>query len=510
MNNKPLVLLVALLAVFAGFALVIAGPGGPAIPVPLQEVRTSGAIQQRIEAVQNGLLPAAAVKGQPAETKLTDRMQYYKIPGVSIAVINEGRIEWAKGFGVKEAGQPDPIDVTTLFQAGSISKPVSAMAALRLFQEGKLDLDADVNEKLKTWKIPDNEFTKTKKVTLRELLSHTAGMTVHGFPGYEADGPIATVVEVLNGTKPANTPPIRVDMTPATKWRYSGGGYTVMQQLLIDVTGKTFPEVLRENVINRIGMKTSSFEQPLPREWQTKTATAHVGGKPAKGRWHVYPEMAAAGLWTDPADLALFAIEIQKALAGTSIKALDSKTALLMVTPVMNGYALGLSVEGEGDSIRFSHGGVDYGFEALLIAYEKTGQGAVVMTNGTNGSALCQEIVRGIAKVYHWPGYPMPREREVAAADPQAYRQLVGKYQLEGAFTVSMTLEGNKLFMTDPDQQKEELIPQPGGSFFTMSEDVEITFVRDDKGTVTGLVASQGGRKFTLKRVGDAPKLADH
>src|SRR5262249_38024155 len=176
-------------------------------------------------------------------------------------------------------------------------------------------------------------------------------------------------------------------------------------------------------------------------------------------KWNIYPEMAAAGLWTTPTDLALFAIEIQKSLAGTSNKVLSPSTATLMVTPVMNGYALGLGIEGQGDSTRFSHGGVDYGFEALLVAYEKTGQGAVVMTNGTGGSALCAEIIRGIAKVYRWPGYPMPREKEAAAADLQRYRRIAGKYEFSAGYVVSVTEEGGKLFAVAPDQPKSELIP---------------------------------------------------
>ena len=501
MRTKLLALFTALSLGLAPFALGLPSfPGTVAIPLTAQ-VEPSPSVQEKIEALQSGLLPAVAVKSRPSEMKLADRMENYKIPGVSIAVISDGRIEWARGFGVKEAGQSDPIVPGTLFQAGSISKPVAAMAALRLAQGGKLDLDADVNEYLKTWRVRENEFTKTKKVTLRELLSHTAGMTVHGFPGYAADAPIPTLVEVLNGTKPANTEAIGVDMTPGTLWRYSGGGYTVMQQLLIDLTGKSFPEVLREDVIDRIGLQSSTFEQPLPRSWQSRTATAHVAGKPVNGKYHIYPEQAAAGLWTTPTDLALFAIEIQKSLAGTSNRVLSASFARSMVTPVMNNYALGLGIEGQGDSTRFGHGCVDFGFEAMMVAYEKTGLGAVVMTNGTNGQALCREIVRGIAKIYHWPGYPMPKDKEAAAADPRRYRQLAGKYELSGSFVVSVTEQDGKLFATAPDQEKEELIPERGGSFFTVNEDVEITFVVDASGKVISLVAQQGGQKFTLKRV---------
>jgi len=269
MPNKHLVLFAALISILAGFVLSIQQtPVSAALSgsthQPDSQYRSAG---DREEAVQNSLLPSVVVKGSSAAMKLTERMEHYKIPGVSIAVINDGHLDWARGFGVKEAGMNDPVVPATLFQAGSISKPVAAMAALRLVQEGKVDLDANVNERLKTWKIPDNEFTKDKKVTLRELLSHTAGMTVHGFPGYDAGAPVPTLVDVLNGIKPANTGSIRVDMVPSTKWRYSGGGYTVMQQLLVDLTGKTFPQVAHDNVISRIGLQSSTFEQPVPPRW---------------------------------------------------------------------------------------------------------------------------------------------------------------------------------------------------------------------------------------------------
>ena len=414
MHRRAATFFIGLLLVVVGFSQPSApnflGNNGASAPARTEAPRTSlqqDSLQERLEAVENGLLPPETGKDRPAEMKMGARMAHYKVPGVSIAVINDGRIEWARGFGVKEAGQREPVDQYTLFQAGSISKPVAAMAALRLVQDGRLNLDSNVNDRLSTWKVPDNQFTRTKKVTLRELLSHTAGMTVHGFPGYTPGTPLPNLVQVLNGTPPANTEAIRVDTIPTTLWRYSGGGYTVMQLLLIDVTGRRFPEVLRENVLGRIGMGRSTYEQPLPQAWQARAATAHDGGRPVKGKSNIYPELAAAGLWTTPSDLAQFAIEIQKELAGTSNKVLSSSTARLMVTPVMNGYALGLGIDGSGEAVRFGHNGVDFGFEALMVAYEKTGQGAVIMTNGVGGQALCSEIIRGIARVYHWPGYPM-------------------------------------------------------------------------------------------------------
>jgi len=381
-------------------------------------------LADRIQRIENGLLPPVLIKGRSDAMKLFDRMKYYRVPGVSVAVINNGRIEWARGYGVIEAGGTQPVTSETLFEAGSISKPVAAMAVLRLVEQGKLDLDEDVNQKLVSWKVPENEFTKEKKVTLRGLLSHSAGMTVHGFPGYAADAEVPTLVKVLDGAKPANTAAIRVDTIPGTKWRYSGGGYTVMQQLLVDVTRKSFPDLTRELVLVPMGMKHSTYEQPLPKTLAPSAATAHRNGEKVKGLYHTYPEMAAAGLWTTPSDLALWLIEVQRAVAAQSNKIISTRMANQMVTRQFGDSGLGPALEGQGASTRFGHGGVDEGFEASMIAYVHFGQGAVVMTNGNRGVQLAQEVVRSIAKEYAWLDY-LPKEREVARVDPKIYEAYV-------------------------------------------------------------------------------------
>jgi CubicO group peptidase (beta-lactamase class C family) len=276
-------------------------------------------------------------------------MQKRQVPGLSLAVIEGGKIVKAKGYGLTVKGGDIPVTATTLFQAGSISKPVSALAALRLVDEGKLSLDRDVNASLKTWKVPDNQFTKDKKVTLRGILSHSAGLTVHGFPAYATDAPIPTLVQVLNGETPANTAPIRVDIPPGTEERYSGGGYTVAQQMIIDVTGKSFPQFMQETVLGPLEMRSSTFEQPLPAEKAKITATAHsLDRSPVKGKWHIYPEMAAAGLWTNPSDLARFAIGVQDALSDKSRKTVSQKMARQMLTEQRKGTGLGLACERAG------------------------------------------------------------------------------------------------------------------------------------------------------------------
>lgn len=379
-------------------------------------------LKERIHRVENGLLPTSANRaGSPL--RLADRMRFYNIPGVSIAVINEGKLEWARGYGVLEAGSKNPVTAETLFQACSISKPVSAVAALYLVEQGKLELDEDVNRKLESWKIPETEFTKETNVTLRRLLTHTAGTTVSGLRGYAFDEQLPTLLQILDGSKPANSEPIRIDTVPGTQWRYSGGGFLVLQQLLIDVTNTAFSEILREVVLQKLEMKQSTFQQPLPLNLRARAARGHLpNGEKVNGDWFAYPEMAAGGLWTTPSDLARFVLELQRSKAGKSNRVLSRKMANEMLSDQMPNFpvemvserygrpirnqGLGFRLEGEGRAARFSHHGGNKGYRCFLIAYSDRGQGAIVMTNSDNGFELVQEIVRSIAKEYDWPDYP--------------------------------------------------------------------------------------------------------
>ncbi len=334
-------------------------------------------------------------------------MQAQHIVGLSLAIIDGGTVVKAKGYGFTDSSGKTSVTTSTLFQAGSISKSVAAVGALRLIEQGKLSLDEDVNIKLQTWKVPENEFTDDKKVTLRGILSHSAGLTVHGFPGYAVDAPRPTLVQVLDGAKPANTPAIRVDFTPGSKRRYAGGGYTVMQQLMIDATGQSFPELMESTVLKPFGMSASSYEQPLPKQMAAATAAGHYpNGKEVEGRWHVYPEMAAAGLWTTSSDLARFAIGIQQSLAGKSNPVISQLMTRRMLMPQMGDGGLGVFLAGGGKALRFSHDGRDAGFDASMIAYAEIGQGAVIMINANDNSGAVPRIMKAIAQEYQWPHYP--------------------------------------------------------------------------------------------------------
>jgi len=377
------------------------------------DAKAADEVKARRERVENGIEPVELGKGQaPVKLSLAELMKAYKDPGLTVAVIDGYKIAWVKAYGTTEFGGSAPVTPRTLFQAGSISKPVAATGMLAMVQQGKLSLDEDVNLKLKTWKVPENEFTKEQKVTLRRLASHTAGLTVHGFPGYDVDEKVPSLLQILNGEKPtANTPEIRVDFVPGTKWRYSGGGITIEQLLMMDVSGKPFPALMKELVLDKAGMTDSMYEQPLPVAWQSRTATGtYRDGKSVHGKWHIYPEMAAAGLWTTPTDLAKFVIEIALEKQGQSSKLLSQKMIEEMFTrpPASPNMGIGFALPADSPG-EFGHDGADEGFQAKLVMNAYTGQGVAIMANSDYGIAVANEYIRSLAKEYGWKKKPEAR-----------------------------------------------------------------------------------------------------
>ena len=458
----------------------------------------------RIQRVENGLLPAMVAQNDLGKGKsITERMSRYKVPGISIAVINDGKIEWARGYGVIEKGTDQRVTPNTLFQAGSVSKSVAAMGALALVEQHKLDLDEDINKKLTSYKVPDSTHTEVEKVTLARILSHTAGLTVHGFLGYAVDAPMPTLIQVLKGEKPANSPEIKNDMVPGATWRYSGGGYTVMQQLVIDVTKQSYPDFMKQTVLDKLGMTNSTFAQPLDKTWADKTATGHYqDASKVKGRWHVYPEMAAAGLWCTPTDLAKFAIDIQDTYNGRSQKVLSQAMAKQMLTDKMNGDGLGVFVKGTGPSLRFIHSGRDDGFDSMLMAYAESGKGAIIMANANMDNDLMNEILRSIAKEYNWSEYPIAQKITVDIA-PAVLKSLVGKYELTKEFVIAVKQKGSQLFVEGTNQPELELVAEAENSFIVVGAGATISFERNEKGEVTNLVLKQNGQTRKAKRIGN-------
>jgi CubicO group peptidase (beta-lactamase class C family) len=383
------------------------------------------------------------------------------------------------------------VTVTTLFEAGSISKPIAATAMLQLVEDGRLDLDADVNRYLTSWKVPENRFTAQEKVTLRRLVSHNAGLTVHGFPGYKTTDSIPTVPQILDGVKPANTAAVRVDTFPGAISRYSGGGTTVMQLLLSDVTGEPFPVLAKRLVFDPSGMTSSTYEQPLPDALRGRESAAHgPTGAMIPGRWHIYPEMAAAGLWTTPTDLLRWAIEIANARAGTSTKVLGKDIATAMLTVQKSPFGLGPHVEGSGRGFRFGHGGADEGFHAQLLYFPEAGQGAAVMVNSDGGQAMLDDVVLAIAAEYDWPDYK-PREIVAIDVDSTALDRFAGIYETSKPIPITVTLEreGAKLFLESRFAIRTEVVFTAPDKVIALDPGYEFNFTIDPSGKVTAINA---------------------
>jgi len=355
---------------------------------------------------------AVPIRAVEVDEVIRAQMKRRGITGLSLAIIDGGKIVREQGYGFTDKSGKIPVTASTLFQAGSVSKPVAALGALHLVEKGLLSLDEDVNTKLRTWTVPQNKFTDARKVTLRLLLSHTAGMTVHGFPGYAVGLPLPTLTQVLNGEKPANTDAIRVDRTPGKEWKYSGGGYVVMQQMVLDVTSKPFPQFMDEAVLKPLGMTSSTYSQPLPDNMAARAAKGYGGifDQPINGAWNVYPEMAAAGLWTTAGDLARFALGIQNAISGRSNPVISQPLTQEMLTSQLNNDGLGLFLKSSGKTLRFGHDGADAGFDAVMIAYAYVGKGAAVMINKNDDGKAMSQIFSVIGEQYHWPDYTIPKK----------------------------------------------------------------------------------------------------
>lgn len=467
------------------------------------------------EDLESALRSAIQLEGEdPIRYTLADRMAHYNVPGVSVAVMDGGEIVWARGWGVADTETGAPVSPETLFQAASISKPVAALAAMGLAEEGLLELDGPVNRHLVSWTLPDNEFTADSAVTLRGLLSHTAGLTVWGFPGYPKDRAfaegraVASNAEVLDGL--GNTDSVRVYKVPGTSWQYSGGGYTVMEQMLEDVTGLPFDELMRERILAPAGMTRSTYAQPLPDARWNEAARGHGGdGSEIEGEWHNYPEQAAAGLWTTPEELMILAGHLRGILSGGETDGVVSDEGLRTMLQPHRGdeegfsdYGLGFGVEGEGREAMFGHGGSNAGFKAQWAVYGERGQGAAVMTNGDQGSALAGEILRGLSELYGWPGF-RPEVRSHRPLSDEEMADYTGEYAMseqpgfvlrvsagDGTLTLDVTGQGTYTLHAVPDAPDE---------FFDASDGQGLVFERDEGGQVTGVMV-QGQARFA--RVG--------
>jgi CubicO group peptidase (beta-lactamase class C family) len=460
----------------------------------------------RIKRVEQGLLPEVLIQGDPSWS-IAERMKFYKVPGLSIAVIKDFKVDWARAYGVKDIDTNEPVTTETLFQAGSISKSVNAMVAMKKVEQGKISLDEPINNKLVTWKLPDNEFTTKKKVTLRNLLSHTAGTTVHGFPGYAVNEKIPTLPQVLDGASPANTAPVRVDFEPGSKFRYSGGGITIAQLAIMDIEKQPYPEIAKKTVLEPLRMTNSTYTQPLPDAWRKQAASGHrPDGSLVAGKIHVYPEMAAAGLWTTPTDLAKFAIDLQLSLAGRANKVLSKDSVAMMTTPFMENVGLGFFIERHENTLYFGHGGADEGFRAELLVSREKGSGAVVMANSDNGNIL-REVLRGVAREYGWDEF-LPTPHEIVSLEAAQLNDYLGRYLVNPDEVLTITNDNGKLIASPTLGQPFELLPTSDTKFVRRDSDFEYIFLPVGKdGAASSDSETKSARVFSGIRIRNPENL---
>lgn len=439
---------------------------------------------------------------------IQERMKHYGVPGVSIAVIKDNKIEWLKSYGIMDKETNLPVNAHTLFQAASISKPVSAYAALKLVEEKKFDLNENVNTYLKSWKLPDNEFTEGKKVTLKGLLSHTAGVTVHGFLGYSPGLPVPTLLQVLDGVKPANSDPIRVDKIPGESFRYSGGGYCIMQQMMIDEEGKTFPQIMHDLVLHPLGMNNSTFDQPLKAEQLKMAATGYLpDGTVTKGKRHTYPEMAPAGLWTTAEDLAKFAIDIQKTYKGESKVVLSKEMITTMLTPVIKNYmGLGIAVMPKKEDVYFGHDGWNEGFLSKMIAHRDKGYGVVILINA-NQPDFIDEVLRSVATVYEWDNF-VPIYKKMSL-DPKEITLISGRYKQHSDGLIKIYESKGHLYKQYLGADADEIFKVTDSTYIG-ADNHPVQFKKNIKTGIMELYAinaSRGEVEFTCVRMNENEKL---
>ena len=398
-----------------------------------QTKKYSTDIEEKIKLVENNLAGWVQTGDNDSWT-LAEQMKKYNINGVSIAVIHNYQIEWARGYGFADVFEKRSVNEKTLFQAASISKSLNSVGVLKLVQEKKLDLNSDINKYLVTWKFPYDEKSNSKQISLTNLLSHTAGLTIHGFPGYAKGDSLPTLPQILDGQKPANTMAVRSSVEPGKNVIYSGGGTTVTQLIVMDVTHQSYDIFMQKNVLDPLGMTSSSFKQPPPESKEKLLATGYkADGKEVTGKYHIYPEQAAAGLWTNPSDLCRYIIETQLSYQGKSSKVLTPEMTILRLTPVLEDAALGTFVNSRvtGSLKYFNHNGGNEGFSCISIGCRDNGEGVVIMTNSDNGVIL-EEIANSVATVYKWKDYYLPEIKKVVDVDTSVLTKYLGKYNLNG------------------------------------------------------------------------------
>jgi CubicO group peptidase (beta-lactamase class C family) len=427
-----------LLSVIAGWSL-------------LMLVQAAQGQTNKIKEVENNLTQVRELIFEDSvlyKYNIIERMKFYKIPSVSIAVINNGKIEWAKAYGYADIEMKRPATTTTLYQVASLSKSVTGLGIMKLVQDGKLSLTRDIRSYLKTWAFPDNELSKGKKITLKNLLSHTAGLNVHGFIGYSVSEPIPGTNQILNGQKPANNEAVKVIYPVTEHFEYSGGGYMIIKKIIEDNLSASYDTLMNKTVLKPLKMNNSTFSQPLSLKYKNVAYGTDGQMKLLKGNYYTYPELTAGGLWSTATDIAKFVLSIQNDLKGSQNSFVNKSNTNEMLTPVLNNYSLGFGVIEKGGENYFWHEGESFGYNSMYYGSFTTGKGVVILTNAypDNGKPFIQELLNSVAVAYNWKDFYTPVKKKLVTLSSSELLNYEGEYFSDNPpVKITITKKGQQL-----------------------------------------------------------------
>lgn len=442
----------------------------------------------------------------PNAWSVEDRMKHYNVKGVSIALIDNYKVVWAKGYGWADSSAERKVDTNTLFIPGSLSKSINALAFLQLVEQKKLNLFDDINTQLKSWKFPYNsKISGNKKISPINLLTHTAGLSVHGFYGYKNGDSLPDIYQILDGKYPANSEAIRSVIEPNKKMEYSGGGTMISQLLIMDATGKAYDKYLNEAVFQPLQMNNSFFTQPPPTKYHQFLATGYDSlGKEIKGKYPLLMEQAAGGLWTTPTDFSKYIIEMQLSLKGKSNKILSKSMIEMMLTPYLdNSCALGVFVTEMDGHKYFGHGASNVGFSGNYYGSFENGRGLVIFINSEN-PGIIQEIANSFAQTLEWEGFPKKKSIKPLIIEQALIDKYVGTYQAKDAkgkpFQIEIVQNGkNCEYCTDTEKRKMYFYSKTG--FVCLESPTEKKFITGTNGEVIGFNSKYEGQNVRFSRV---------
>ncbi|MBK7010829.1 MAG: serine hydrolase [Saprospiraceae bacterium] len=440
---------------------------------------------QKIKEVENNICGSILINDENP-VHILDRMALYNVKGLSLAVIKDHKIAWAKGYGWADEEEKRPVTTETLFEPGSISKSLNAVGILKLVQDGKLDLNTDINAYLKSWKFPYDSLSNGKKITLAHLLSHTAGLTVHGFPGHDIKGPVPSLLQVLDGIPPSFTPAVRSQFEPGLRFQYSGGGTSISQIILTDHVQQPYEDWMYANVLRPIGMVNSTYAQPPSEDFRHKCASAYNNdGLPIDGKFHVYPEQAAAGLWMTPSDLCEYIIDMQLAYQGKPSKVLNEEMVKLHLTPhIDQSAAMGTFIEDHDGALYFQHGAGNDGFCGQFYGSLTDGYGVVIFLN-TESFKILGEVINSVAKAYGWKNfYNEPKRKTSISIDEKLLQSYEGIYLFDNTWA-GVGKKDNEYHFFTPWTFAKMHFTSPT-SFFNVEFRAVKEFIKDHNGNITG------------------------